>query len=132
MAHEFDTDTLDDIQDRDILNLEIILKKKGRQKKHFETRAEAVAFTAHRLNEILEKLGISLDRAKHDKDYDIDADMEFRGIEVENRVREEEHEWRSGWYVYKNHEIAGFVGHPIYEEEAIKFNGFDVLCTERI
>lgn len=132
MAHEFDTDTLNDIQDRDILNLEVILKKKGRDKKHFETRADAVAFSANRLNEILEKVGVSLDRAKHDPDYDIDKDMEIKGIEVENRVREEEHEWRSGWYVYVRNEIAGFVGHPIYEEDAVKFKGFDVLCTERI
>ena len=131
MPHEFKEDTLDDIKHRDVFNLETVLSKKGRKYETFELREAALRFTGKELALRMAYLGISLERASKDKTYDIDAEMERRKIKVENRVYEEAaDEWRSGMYIYSANEIAGFVGHPIYEED--DFKGYRVLCTEKM
>lgn len=132
MPHEFKDDTLEDIKKRDILNLETILKKNGRVKRHFSDMISANEFQGIRLNAILEKIGVSLDRAAKDSNYNIEGEIKRLGVRVENRVyQNQDDEWRSGLYIYKDDEIAGFVGHPIYET-GINFKGYDILCTEKI
>ena len=131
MAHEFKEDTLDDIRERDIFNLETFLKKKGRIKKTFNYSHFAQEFQGIMFDQILNKLGISMARACVDPFYKIDEIMKAKNIVIENRMYEEpEDEWRSGLYIYKDHEIAGFIGYPIYDPE--KFTGYHVLCTEKI
>ena len=129
MPHEFKDDTLEDIRQRDIFNLETFLKKKGRITKTFDSGGVANSFMGERLDSIMEKLGVSISRAIIDDEYDLDGETEQRGIKVENRIYEEgEDEWRSGLYVYQGKEIAGFVGYPIFDPE--KFMGYKILCTE--
>lgn len=131
MPHEFKDDTLDDVRDRDIFNLETFLRKKGRQTKLFDSRDAARKFMGIRLNDIMNKLGIDVARGAIDESYSIDKRMELARVQVENRVYDEEDDkWRSGLYVYKSNEIAGFVGYPIFDPK--KFMGYSILCTEKI
>ena len=131
MAHEFKEDTIDDIRERDIFNLETFLKKRGRIKKTFDSHGMSQSFMGDRLNAIMEKLGISIARAAVDPEYEIDKEMERKGIQVQNRIYEEpEDEWRSGIYVYQGKEIAGFVGYPIFDPA--KFMGYNILCTQTL
>lgn len=132
MPHEFKDDTLDDIKARDILNLETFLNKKGRENKKFDSNGSAHAWQGARLVNILRKLGIDVPRAAVDKSYDIDKKMAQANIKVESRTYADnkDDEWRSGMYVYKDNEIAGFVGFPTFNE--LIFMGFDVLCTKDI
>jgi hypothetical protein len=129
MPHEFNTDTLDDIKKRDILNLETVLEKKGRQQRSFDSADKANQFTGTRLQQILSRLGVPLE--SRDPEL-IDLRMQTGNIKVEPRVyNEPEDEWRSGIYVYKDNEIAGFIGFPIYDEHDVH-TGFNVLCSEKI
>lgn len=134
MAHEFKEDTLDDIKHRDIFNLETFLKKKRRIVRTFERRDAALFFQGIRFSQILEKLGISVARAQRDVTYQIDEIMKAKNVKVEHRPypEESEDEWRSGIYIYKDNEIAGFIGSPIYNSDPDKFDGYHVLCTEKI
>ncbi|MHC4214847.1 MAG: hypothetical protein ACYSWP_15910 [Planctomycetota bacterium] len=132
MPHEFKDDRLDDIKERDILNLEIFLNKKGRVTKKFNSSVEAHAFQGARLVHILRKLGVDIPRQQVDPHYNSQEIMDKNNIVVESRayVDEPEDEWRSGMYVYKDNEIAGFVGFPQFNE--LVFMGYNVLCTEKI
>lgn len=139
MPHEFKDDTLDDIKHRDILNLEVFLNKKTRIYKKFDSLAAAHAFQGQQLCDILKKLGIEVARAAIDMSYDIDKKMEEKNIKVESRIYNEPQpdrldsdpdEWRSGMYVYKDNEIAGFVGFPTFNQRI--FMGYQVLCTKDI
>lgn len=134
MAHEFKDDTLNDIKNRDVLNLEVFLKKKGRASRTFEDSTRALEFMGARVSQILATIGISIERARVDPDYDIDKAMETMGVKVENRIYDEktepENEWRSGVHIYKANEIAGFVGYPIYSAD--DFMGYRVLYTEKL
>ena len=131
MPHEFKDDTLDDIKARDILNLELFLKKKGRHYGKFDSSVAAHLFQGQRLAEILKKVGVDLPRAANDPDYKIQEIMDQNNIKVESRVYESEDEWRSGMYVYKGNEIAGFVGFPIFSELTVSPE-YEVLCTEKL
>jgi hypothetical protein len=135
MAHEFRDDRLNDIRDRDILNLEIFLKKKIRRYRNFKSSAEAQEFQGRRLEMILVYLGINFQRGMSDPTY-FDNIFKQKNIKVENRLyippeHPPEDEWRSGVYVYKDNEIAGFVGYPIYNEEKIE-DGYTVMYTEKL
>ena len=139
MPHEFKDDTLDDIKHRDILNLEVFLNKKTRIYKKFDSLASAHAWQGQRLVDILKTMGIDVPRAAVDKSYDIEKIMDDSNIKVESRVYNEPQadkldsdpdEWRSGMYVYKDNEIAGFVGFPTFNQRI--FMGYQVLCTKDI
>ena len=132
MAHEFKTDTLEDIKNRDIYNLEVWLLKKGRKTKKFYDLEEANQFVGVRLQQMLTSLGVPLE--SRDADL-IELRMQTGNIKVENRVyTESADEWRSGIYIYKNNEIAGFIGYPIYDEYDVDIGQreYTVLCTEKI
>lgn len=129
MPHEFATDTLDDLKQRDILNLETVLKKKGRQQKTFETLKEANLFIGIRLKDILSKLGVPLESRD---DVLVALKMEINNVTVEPRIyNTPDDEWRSGIYIYKDNEIAGFIGYAISDDLKI-IPGYNVLCTEKI
>jgi len=131
MAHEFKTDTLDDIRDRDILNLEIFLKKKGRIYKKFKSAADAHEFQGRRLETILVSMGVNFRRGLKDPSY-FDNVFKEKNIKVENRMYEEkEDEWRSGIYVYNRNEIGGFVGYPIFDEYHLE-DGYTIMYTEKL
>jgi hypothetical protein len=132
MPHEFKDDTLDDIAKRDIENLEVFLKQMGRMETSFDSAHKAHAFQGVQLCAILKKLGIDVPRAAIDKAYDIDDRMKQANIKVESRVYADnkDDEWRSGMYVYKDNEIAGFVGFPTFNETI--FMGYKILHTDRI
>jgi hypothetical protein len=134
MPHEFKEDTLDDIKARDILNLEVFLKKKIRRYMTFAEEEAALEFMGARVSQIIATLGISIERAREDKEYDIDKSMEVQGVKVENRVYDEKNdpgtEWRSGVYIYKANEIAGFVGYPLYDPD--DFKGYSVMYTQKL
>lgn len=132
MAHEFKDDTLDDIKARDILNLETFLNKKGRIHRKFDSSVMAHNFQGRQLCDILKHLGVDVPRGAIDKSYDVDEALKKNNIKVESRVcaDDPDDEWRSGMYVYKDNEIAGFVGFPTFNETI--FMGFEVLATENI
>jgi hypothetical protein len=131
MAHEFNDDTLDDIKHRDIYNLEVFLNKKGRVYRTYPLAAKAAEFQGRRVEMILAFLGINFQRGLREPDY-FDSMFKLRNIKIENRVYDEpEDEWRSGIYIYKNNEIAGFVGYPIYDEEHLE-DGYRVMFTEKL
>jgi hypothetical protein len=131
MAHEFNDDTLDDIKHRDVLNLEVFLNKKGREYKKFQLSSEASEFQGRRVEMIMAYLGVNFQRGLREPDY-FDSIFKQKNIKVENRMYEEpEDEWRSGIYVYKNNEIAGFVGYPIYNPEKVE-DGYHVMLTRKL
>lgn len=135
MAHEFNDDKLDDIKHRDILNLEVFLTKKGRKYRKFHKSADAAEFQGRRLEMILVYLGINFQRGLADPTY-FDGIFKEKNIKVENRAYlppeyGPEDEWRSGIYVYKNNEIAGFVGYPIYDPKNMD-DGYSVMYTEKL
>jgi hypothetical protein len=131
MAHEFNDDTLDDIKARDVFNLEVFLNKKGWAYKKFQLSSEASEFQGRRVEMILAFMGVNFQRGLKEPDY-FDNIFKEKNMKVENRVYDEpEDEWRSGVYIYKSNEIAGFVGYPIYDPEKIE-NGFRVMYTERL
>jgi hypothetical protein len=134
MAHEFKDDTLDDIKHRDIFNLETFLKKKGRTYKTWEDQDKALEFMGARVSQILATIGLSIERSRVDDTYDIDKVMKERGVKVESRIYDEkidpEDEWRSGVYIYKDNEIAGFVGYPIYNPR--NFKGYQIMYTVKL
>jgi len=41
----------------------------------------------------------------------LDKLLKKNGIKIENRSYDEEDQWRNGLYVYKNEELAAFIGH---------------------
>jgi hypothetical protein len=131
VAHEFKDDTLDDIKYRDILNLEVFLHKKGRVYKKFQMAAEAAEFQGRRIETILAYLGVNFQRGLREPSY-FDNIFKEKNIKIENRLYDEpEDEWRSGIYIYKNNEIAGFVGYPIFDPLHLE-NGYRVMYTSKL
>jgi hypothetical protein len=129
MPHEFDTDTLDDIKQRDILNLETFLKKKGRQQRSFDKLEEANGFIGVRLAQMLLNLGVPLESCDQGL---IDERLKSGNVKVEPRIyNTPDDEWRSGIYIYKDGEIAGFIGYSISDDFDVH-SGYNVLCTEKI
>jgi hypothetical protein len=129
MPHEFDTDTLDDIKARDIYNLEMFLEGKGRQQRSFDTLEEANKFIGLRLAQMLLNLGVPLE--SRDQGL-IDERLKSGNVKVEPRIyNTPDDEWRSGIYIYKDNEIAGFIGYSISDDLDI-VQGYRVLCTEKI
>lgn len=126
--------TLGDIQDHDVANLKQLLKKNIRIYR-FRTTEEVTRFTMEAIHKALEKHGISLKTAyeygvRH-KNLD-DAGAAFQSLMDEKRVRVEERmsyegedQWRCGIYIYKDNEIADFLGAPRKISETI------ILTNER-
>ena len=134
MAHEFNDDTLDDIKYRDIFNLEVFLNKKGRHYRTFGSSAEAQDFQGRRIETILAFMGVNFQRGLREPEY-FDRIFEEKNMKIENRIYQEpdqiEDEWRSGVYIYKNNEIAGFVGYPRFDPKKLD-DGFTVMFSEKL
>lgn len=107
MGDEFKDDTLGDLKARDIENLERVLKDRTRHL--FKSIKEAMMFQNKAVFSVLARLGVDINKTGLNADS-IDRLLEKNHVKVENRQYEGEDQWRSGIYIYKDNEIADFVG----------------------
>ena len=100
-----DNRTLDEINADDISMLQDALRDR---KEHWFTKPdEAMHFIGDRLFKLLARLGV---KVKKDMDWRlVDAQLGAHDVRVENRDYEGDDEWRSGIYVYKDDELAGWI-----------------------
>lgn len=125
-------DTLQDLKDRDIDNLQYLLEKK---ETHLFKDAQA-AFTAsgEMVRLAVLRCGVDLHKLMEATD-DLDAvgemvaeAMEQNGVRIEDRpYRNAIDHWRSGVYIYKDNEIASWIGGITKGENGI---GFTITTTE--
>lgn len=119
---------LEDIEGHDVENLKQLLNKQRHEHK-FEKVNQAVMASGILLDKALEKHGISLSvaaqLAKNGGDeasgQALDQMMKEANVRVEQRMEYKDiDQWRCGIYVYKNNEIADFIGAPTrLENQAI-------------
>lgn len=107
-------DTLQDLKNRDIDNLEFILKNK--QIHHFKDGQAAFTASGEMMRLAVLRGGVDL-HGIMEMSNDLDAvgemtqeAMEQNGVRIETRNYKGVDEWRSGTYVYKNNEILAFIG----------------------
>ena len=101
--------TLGEIRADDLDNGEYLLQK--HMKRHyFMTLEEYTGFQTEFLKNMLEKAGISRTELC-DNDHAVKK-MIQNGVRIECRKRTGEDAWRSGYYVYKDNEIAAFLSAP--------------------
>ena len=107
MPHELTGDTLDDLKERDIDNLEHVMK--GRVRRLFTSKLEVTRFMSAMLFGTLAKIGMNMDPSiTGDQAQKIFDDL---GIKIEPRGDYQgDDEWRAGTYIYKNNEIVTFIG----------------------
>jgi len=100
-----DNRTLDEVKADDISMLEDALR--DRREHWFTKPDEAMRYIGDRLFKLLKRLGV---KVKKDMDWRmVDAQLGTHHVKVENRDYEDDDEWRSGIYVYKNNELAGWI-----------------------
>jgi len=100
-----DTRTLDEIKADDISMLEDALK--GKKEHWFSKPNEAMRYIGDRLFKILGRLGV---KVKKGMDWRmVQAQLGAHNVRVENRDYEGDDEWRSGIYVYKDDQLAGWI-----------------------
>jgi hypothetical protein len=114
MPHEHKGDTLEDIQQKDIDNVEYVLKHAKNYT--FSSVSECLGFANKALTQTLLKHGIDITEFLNNPTA-MDPVLEEKGIKVEHRdYTEEADRHRSGLYVYKtvdgNSEIVAFIGKP--------------------
>lgn len=114
MPHEHKDDTLEDIQQKDIDNIEYILK--NAKEYVFTSVSECLGFANQALTQTLLKHGIDITEFLNNPEA-MDPVLEQKGIKVEHRdYTEAADRNRSGLYVYKtvggNSEIVAFIGKP--------------------
>jgi len=110
-------DTLDDLKSRDIDNLEYSLTKKGKTFV-FSRLIDAVAAVGEMMTTALEHCGVHVDAIKEKAVSDQDVAgilaeelMDRNGVRIESRMQYDgDDAWRRGTYIYKNGEIAYFIG----------------------
>ena len=118
--------TLDEIRERDIDNLGLVLKAAHTVK--FESKAQCIFWRGETLRKILAKLGVDLvwkgsgnpklDRMQFElASKRVDRQMKQRGVKVESRQYGGDEFTRSGIYVYYENEIAYFISHPMYSKK---------------
>lgn len=133
--------TLDDIASHDLDNLQTLLKSDTKQYS-FTKVNEVVAFSGQALNKALMKHGINLDVAmqvsKDPEEYE-DVGSPLEKIMEEKHVRVEERmtytgldRWRCGFYVYKDNEIADFIGAPDKNESPFSPTGIMFVLTTTV
>ncbi len=132
---------LGDIESHDVDNLTTLLK--GAKEHQFKTVNEVLAFSGQALNTALMKHGINLQVAEEmskDKEEYEDIDSPLNRLMAEKRVRVEERmeytgldRWRCGLYVYKDNEIADFIGAPVPIESVLMTNfRYTIRTTVRL
>lgn len=114
MPHEFHDDTLGDLKERDVDNLQAVLKN-SKEYLFFQIQ-KCVSFAGEALEHALNQHGVSI-RAHLSAPELLDVELQKKGIRVEHRQYEgAEDRERSGIYVYRvvgdNSEIVAFIGKP--------------------
>jgi hypothetical protein len=133
--------TLEEIAGHDIDNLKTLLLK-DTKKYSFQKVEDVVAFAGQLLNTALMKHGINLDVAmqmsQDPKEFEdvgtpLEKLMAKKSVRVEERMQYEGLDrWRCGLYVYKDNEIADFVGAIQKEKNAFSVSGFMYIITTTI
>ena len=115
---------LEDIQGHDIANLKRLLEK-NRYEHKFEKTTEVIRASGVLLAKALEKHGISLAAAHQFASGDNEAGDVIDALMKEKNVRFEQRmeytgidQWRCGFYIYKDNEIADFIGAPTKIEKS--------------
>ena len=116
--------TLEEMGEHDIENLTYVMKET--EEHSFANPVVAEAFVKESLTSILNKCGVAID-ANSDAD-EADTLMSNANVKVEKRRYQDEDMWRSGLYVYKDNEIAGFVS--LLKRTSLGF--FKVRSTEAL
>lgn len=115
MPHEFNDDTLGDIQERDIDNLTYVMK--NAKTYTFTSLNDVLGFSGEALNKALNKFGVDI-REFLNRPEAMDPELQRKGLRVEHRNYDtpEDDRDRSGIYVYHavgdNSEIVAFIGKP--------------------
>jgi hypothetical protein len=107
MPHEHKDDTLDDLKEKDIDNLENLMK--GRVHRLFDNKVAVTRFTSAMVFGTLEKIGMTMNPNMNGEQAD--ACMKAQHIKIEPRGDyPPDDAWRAGTYIYKNNEIVTFIG----------------------
>jgi len=107
MPHELTGDTLDDLKERDIDNLENLMK--GRKRLFFKSMAEVTRFNSVMVFGTLEKLGVKMNPSLNGDQ--VDAMLKANNVKIEMRDQYVGDDmWRAGTYIYKDNEIVTFLG----------------------
>jgi hypothetical protein len=118
MPNEFLDDTLDDIKERDIENLEDLMK--GRVHRLFDNKLAVTRFTSAMVFGTLEKIGMVMNAKMTGEQAD--EVMKLRGIKIEPRGNYQgDDAWRAGTYIYKDNEIVTFIGGARLNKIALKW-----------
>ena len=118
MPHELPGDTLDDLKERDIDNLENLMK--GRKRLFFKSMVEVTRFNSAMVFGTLEKLGVVMNPSL-DGDQ-VDAMLKANNVKIEMRDQYTgDDTWRAGTYIYKNNEIVTFLGGARLNKIALKW-----------
>ena len=100
---DFDDKTLDEIEAHDRDNFGSLAK----YAKLFHNKKEVVAFVKDKISQTLKKCGLSFIPMDEQQ---AEAAMKACRIVIENRkYNENEYLYKSGTYIYKNHEIVGWI-----------------------
>ncbi len=109
-----DNRTLDEIKQDDIGMLEDLLKNS--KEYWFNDEIKCRNFVGKCLFGILEKCGVKINEKMNPKM--VDRLLETHDVKVENRTYDAPDEWKSGQYVYKKDQIAGFVSLPCLKKRS--------------
>lgn len=100
-----DNRTLDEIKADDVSMLEDALAHS--KVEWFTKPDQAMQYIGDRLFKLLGRLGVKVKKGMNWRM--VDAQLGAHKVRVENRDYEDEDEWRSGIYVYKGDELAGWI-----------------------
>lgn len=126
------SDTLQDLKDRDVDNLEFLMKNK--QRHLYKDSNAAFVASGEMLRLAVLRCGVDLAKIMElHKDLGAVGELVSEAL-AQNGVRIETRpytnpidEWRSGVYVYKNNEIVSFIGGI----KAGELGGFYIETTEQ-
>jgi hypothetical protein len=118
MPHEHKDDTLDDLKEKDIDNLENLMK--GRVHRLFSNKLAVTRFTSAMVFGTLEKIGMTMNPNMTGEQAE--ACMKAQHIKIEPRGNYQgDDAWRAGTYIYKNNEIVTFIGGARLNQIALKW-----------
>jgi len=122
--------TLGDLNRLDRDNFEHMKERYGTVYK-FANEEEAVMCMGKFFDRIMRKSGVKIRPGMDAKR--IDRMLTSKNVKVEHRVYDEEEElFRSGAFIYDNHELAGFVSNPFYQMASIDLlSAFYVLVIAK-
>jgi len=97
----------------------------------FTSKATALKFMGDTFDKIMGKLGIEI--KPNSRAERIDKMLKKQGVKVEQRTYPpEEPLYKSGLYVYKRGDLAGFVSSPFIQESKLYLYKFYIETTEGI